>query len=111
MYVFNGSSWSASPVSYPVSTGSRSQWGQPNNAVSTGGPSGPATKTQTFNGSSWSDSPASSNSNHASALRSNSLSSGVDGWVFGGGPGNGVTGGELFVGPVNSVQKVNLDFS
>ena len=111
LFVFNGSSWSTSPVSYPVSTSSRTQWGQPNNAVSTGGPAGPATKTQIFNGSSWSDSPASSNSNHASALRSNSLSTSVDGWVFGGGPGNGVSAGELFVGPVNSVQKVNLDFS
>tara|TARA_R110000782_G_scaffold48981_1_gene106771 strand:- start:264 stop:1289 length:1026 start_codon:yes stop_codon:yes gene_type:complete len=111
MFEYNGTSWSTSPATFAAATSGRSIWGNSDSATTTGGPAGPATTTQTWNGSAWATSPATSNSNHVAALRSNSTSSGTDGWVFGGGPGNGISAGETFVGPVSGVQKVNLDFS
>ena len=111
MWVYNGTSWATDPATFPVSNTERSIWGNSDSATSTGGPAGPATATDVWNGSVWAASPATSNNNHIAALRSNSTSSGTDGWVFGGGPGNGVSQGETFVGPVSGVQKVDLDFS
>ena len=111
IYSYNGSTWSTDPATFPVSTASRTIWGTSSIGTSTGGPTGPATTTQTWDGTSWSTSPASSNHNHASAMRPNSTGVGVDGWAFAGGPGNGVSQGETFVGPVSGVQKVDLDFS
>ena len=113
-YVYNGSSWSTSPASLNNSVPGRTMWGTTSSAVAAGGGSpspGARVITETWNGSSWSNS-VNSNNNHQQALRSNNPgSSATAGWVFGGGPGNGISQGETFVGPVNSVQKVNLDFS
>tara|TARA_R110000823_G_scaffold269054_1_gene388839 strand:- start:1237 stop:2265 length:1029 start_codon:yes stop_codon:yes gene_type:complete len=112
-YVYNGSSWSTSPASLNRNVNGRSMWGSTSSAVAAGGgtPSIPYVGTETWNGSSWSSS-ADSNSNHIQALRSNNPgSTSPAGWVFGGGPGNGVSAGEIFAGPINSVQKVDLDFS
>jgi len=112
-YVYNGSSWSTSPASLNRSVTGRSMWGSTSSAVAAGGgtPSIPRNGTETWNGSTWSNS-SNSNSNHIQALRSNSASSSSPaGWIFGGGPGNGISAGETFVGPVNSVQTVDLDFS
>ena len=106
-YVYNGSSWSTSPASLNRNVNGRSMWGSTSSAVA----SIPYVGTETWNGSSWSSS-ADSNSNHIQALRSNNPgSTSPAGWVFGGGPGNGVSAGEIFAGPINSVQKVDLDFS
>tara|TARA_R110000787_G_scaffold35512_1_gene91170 strand:- start:133 stop:1155 length:1023 start_codon:yes stop_codon:yes gene_type:complete len=110
-FQYNGSSWSTHPATFGASTDGRSIWGSSNSATTTGGPGGPATTTQTWDGSSWSTSPATSNNNHSEALRGGGSAANSSGWIFGGGPGNGVSQGENFAGPVNSVQKVNLDFS
>lgn len=106
IYVYNGSSWATSPATFPSSLSARTTWGNSSAAAMV-----QDTFTQTWNGSAWATSPASANSNHREAMRSNATTSSTDGWVFGGGPGNGITAGETFVGPQNSVTTVNLDFS
>jgi len=112
-YTYNGTAWSTSPTTLNRTVTGRSNWGTTSSAVAAGGgtPAIPRTGTEVWNGSSWSTS-ATTNHNHINALRNNHPgSSSPAGWLFGGGPGNGVSQGETFVGPADSVTKVNLDFS
>ena len=111
VWVYNGTSWATDPATFPASNDSRTIWGSPTSATSVGGNPSNLTATDTWNGTTWSASPATSNNNHQEAMTSRSISSSTNGWVFAGGPGNGVSQGETFVGPVSSVAKVDLDFS
>jgi hypothetical protein len=109
-YEYNGTAWSTHPTTFPGTNG-RSNWGTSSSAASVGGEQS-LTATNIWNGTTWSASPASSNNNHVTGLRSNSTSTpSASGWIFGGGPGNGVSAGETFIGPISAVSKLDLDFS